>query len=112
MSAGVCRQCEADIIWARTVHGKSQAIDLEPRADGNLAAYRDGLGRINVRVLKPGEQLESYEWHAMPHVATCPRVPPRTGARPDGTVSIGAARDRHRRCEFAERRGIRPMDRG
>ena len=107
VSAGVCRDCGADIIWAHTVHGKVQAIDLEPREDGNLATYRDHLGRVQVRVLRDGEEPRAYERRAMPHAATCPRRQPRTTARPDGTVSLAAARDQRRRRRFAEDRGIR-----
>jgi len=104
VSAGVCRACGGDILWARTVHGRRQAIDLEPREDGNLAVYRDHTGRVNVRVLPPGEEPESYERRAMPHAATCPGMPPRRQSR-DGVASLGAARDRRRRADFARRRG-------
>jgi len=106
VNAGICHDCEADIIWAWTRKGRRQPIDLEPREDGNLVAYRDGIDRVQVRVLKDGEEPESYEHRAMPHAATCPGKPARTTARPDGTVSLGAARDRRRRRQFAERRGL------
>lgn len=39
----------------------------------NLAVYKDHTGRINVRVLKAGEEPESYEKRGMPHFATCPK---------------------------------------
>ena len=106
MSAGICRDCGADIIWAHTVRGKVQAIDLEPNPDGRLATYRDHLSRVQVRVLREGEEPKPYERRAMPHAATCPRRQPRTTARPDGTVSLAAVRDQRRRRDFAERRGI------
>jgi hypothetical protein len=105
VSAGRCRACGGDILWARTVHGRRQAIDLEPREDGDLAVHRDHTGRINARVLPPGEEPESYERRAMPHAATCPGAPPRPSR--DCVASLGAARDRRRRGDFARRRELR-----
>lgn len=75
MSAGICKDCGVDIIWGRTAAGKHQPLDPArlDRTDtrANLAAYRDHLGVVRVRVLPDGEQPDSHEWRAMPHFATC-----------------------------------------
>lgn len=73
-----CPQCQADIRWAITEHGRRQPIDAQPDEAGNLAAHTNGTGTLKVRVLtKERDRLEGTEWRAMPHVATCkgPRPP-------------------------------------
>ncbi|MEU1496097.1 hypothetical protein [Streptomyces sp. NPDC005732] len=79
-NVATCDGCLARIRWAITEHGRRQAIDADPNADGNLAAHVNGTGTLKVRVLtKERDRLEGTEWRAMPHVATCrnprPRVP-------------------------------------
>lgn len=104
MGAGRCQYCRADVIWAMTVNGKRMPIDPEPREDGNAGTYRDHLGRVRVRVLKKGEQLETYERPAMPHKATCraekeeQRAPAGVGAgrAPGNVVSMSDWRRKRR----------------
>lgn len=97
MSAGRCRDCQADIVWARTQAGKLMPLDPERRPDGdpaaNVAVSRDHLGRVLARVLKPTEddRAEPFEWLAVPHFATCvPRLA-REG-RVEGVASLDRAR--------------------
>lgn len=94
----VCRQCERDIIFAVTAGGKRMPLDPAPSPDGNVAVYRDHLGRLNARVLVRGVEPEPYEKRAMPHFASCPgRAPERPVSRPDGVAVLAVARDRRRR---------------
>jgi hypothetical protein len=76
VSAGVCNVCRADISWAITRPGNKRMPLDPPRYEGtderaNVAVSRDHHGSLLARVLKNGEQPESYEWRAMPHFATC-----------------------------------------
>jgi hypothetical protein len=81
-SNGICDLCDAEILWARTAKtGKPMPIDPAPCADGNVAVYRDHTGRINARVLKKGEEPESYEKRGKAHFATCPKYPQVMAAR-------------------------------
>lgn len=68
---GICRQCGKPVRWTRTEAGKALAVNPEPDADGNTAAYRDGLGAWRSR--RPTEELPVLRWERlyMPHVATC-----------------------------------------
>lgn len=104
MSA-TCARCGAEILWAITTKGKRMPVDIEPTEAGNLAIYRDHVGGLHARVVKPNEPVEPYERPGIAHFATCPGVPekPRQPAVP----SLAAKRDEKRRREFAARRGIR-----
>lgn len=88
----LCDDCRtARIRWALTARGRRQAVDAEPNAAGNLAAYRDGTGTLRVRVLTAErDRLEGLEWQAMPHVATCarPRPRPAPSSRPGRRAAV------------------------
>lgn len=77
----LCRDCEREIIFAVTEKGRRMPLDPERRAPDDLTAtlavYRDHL-RVRVRVISTERPLQSFEWRAMPHAATCP---PRVAAR-------------------------------
>lgn len=92
-----CGRCGRPIVWARTPTGKRMPLDPDPCDDGNVAAYRDGLDRVQARVLTKDEEPKSYERRRMPHFATCGAVAPRPVQQDDGTYSISAARDKRRR---------------
>lgn len=89
-----CKRCGREILFGWTEKNKRIPIDPEPREDGNLATYRDHVGRLKCRVIKEGDEIQPFERHAMPHFATC--VEPGRAAieKPDGTISLGAARRR------------------
>lgn len=77
--------CGRDIVFGRTATGKMMPMD-PGRYDGddqaaNLAVYKDHTGRLNVRVITAAAPLESYEWRAMPHFATCPPLVAAAAAR-------------------------------
>lgn len=111
---GLCALCDAEILWARsTKTGKAMPLDPAPTDDGNLAVYKDHTGRINARVLKAGEEPESYEKRGKAHFATCPkyavhiavkkqrqrdaavrRTPAPAGPPPANVVNIRTARRR------------------
>ncbi|MGW4300386.1 hypothetical protein ACWEHT_11475 [Streptomyces sp. NPDC004646] len=88
----LCDDCSARIRWARTVHGRRQAVNADPDPEGNLAARTDGLGVLRVRVLGgERERLEGGEWQAMPHAATGCRPRPRaarTSSRPGRRAAV------------------------
>lgn len=78
MTTRLCRECQREVIWARTVPaGKAMPLDPERRRpddpDANVAVYRDHLGVLRARVLSADARPEPYEWLAMPHFATCPK---------------------------------------
>lgn len=72
-----CRECGGDIVFGRTSNGKAMPLDPARYPDddekANLAIYKDHTGRINVRVLKVGQQPERYEHRGIAHFATCPK---------------------------------------
>ncbi|MFI9005084.1 hypothetical protein [Streptomyces sp. NPDC053541] len=73
-----CPSCGQPIRWAVTAAGRRQALNPDPDAAGNSAAYTDGTGRLRVRALTTERPaLEHAEWRAMPHAATCTRPRPR-----------------------------------
>jgi hypothetical protein len=79
--ARTCPACRvAPVVWAVTEAGKRQALNPEPDPDGNVAAYRDGLGAWRARTLTGDQQPYSHEKRYMPHAAVCELL--RTGSRP------------------------------
>lgn len=92
-SNGLCSLCDAEILWARTSKsGKPMPIDPAPSDDGNLAVYKDHTGRINARVLKAGEEPESYEKRGKAHFATCPKYATHIAAKRQRAQQAAAAR--------------------
>jgi hypothetical protein len=71
-----CNSCNADIIWARSLHGRAMPVDAEPSPAGTvLVATRQGIVRATVytaddaaRFLRP-EQIRELRTS---HFATCP----------------------------------------
>jgi hypothetical protein len=80
-----CRSCGADIVFGRTSNGKAMPLDPAKYPDddvsANLAIYKDHTGRINVRVLKAGQEPEPFEHRGMPHFATCEKLKADGAAR-------------------------------
>lgn len=70
-----CTRCGREFRFGRTENGRAMPVDADTYAHddtrANLALHRDHTGRLNVRVLKAGEQPEPYEHRGMPHFATC-----------------------------------------
>jgi len=65
-----CRSCDAPIIWAQTVRGRSQPIDAAPDPAGTLRLEarpgRPPLASVVSPRLRFGLKLR------LPHHATCP----------------------------------------
>jgi hypothetical protein len=88
-----CDSCGQSIRWAITATGRRQALNAAPNPAGNTAVYRDGVGTLRARGLnRERPNVETYEWRAMPHAATCPAPP--------GRSSGGGSR---------QRSGVRPV---
>lgn len=91
-----CRDCGADILFARTEAGKLMPLDPERLdrgdPDANVAVTRDHTGRLLARVLKDGEDPYRHEWRAIPHFATCLPLLAQAG-RVDGVVSLARRRE-------------------
>lgn len=74
---GRCREagCGAIIVFARTSQGRSMPMDshIPDRDDekANLAWYRDGQGKLVVRVVTKEYQRAGFEKPGIPHFATC-----------------------------------------
>lgn len=93
-----CKDCGAEIVFAKTNKGHWMPLDPQPNPAGNVAAYRDIESVVRCRVVTQAEPILPYEHPAMPHKATCagpPAAPPITNA--DGTLSLSAARQKRRR---------------
>jgi hypothetical protein len=73
---GACRSCGAEIVWARTVNGKTIPIDVDPVEDGNIE-LQDGAGAMPVAVYVKKDDgqlglLASDRY--VSHFATCPQA--------------------------------------
>lgn len=97
-----CQDCHRPIIWAWTIaNRRPMPLDPEPDERGNAAAYRDGAGRMWVRVLGPNQHpVAPFTTRYMPHFATCPHRRRQTAAPPQirtaHVTSLDAARARRR----------------
>lgn len=96
-----CRECEGDIVWARTLPNRAMMPlnpERRPRNDetANVAVHRDHLGSVYARVLKAGEQLETFEWRAVAHFATCPARAAKRAAAAEGAVILPFAKPARR----------------
>lgn len=83
MAAALCNACRAPIRWARTVAGRSIALDPAPNAAGNC--YFDAAGRVCVLGPEGAQRRlfdkpEAPERRYMPHAATCARARPAATA--------------------------------
>lgn len=67
-----CRSCDAPIIWARTINGKTMPVDAEPTEGGNvLLEIRQGLMRATV--YPPDATLIDPDLtFRLSHFTTCP----------------------------------------
>lgn len=66
-----CRECQAQIRFAKTEHGKAMPVDNTPSQDGNLVLYRQG-GVLCVRSARlPADQQRPRH---KSHFATCPKA--------------------------------------
>jgi len=78
----LCSKCQAPILWACTVNGKPQPLDLEPDPAGNIwlipqFAETDRGWLQECRVIPKAEReasslLPEQSPRYMPHHATCP----------------------------------------
>lgn len=96
---GYCTACHKAVIWAFTVNRKRIALDPEPDAKGNQAAYRDHRPAWLTRQLGGDQEPFGWERRYMPHVATCTgpqqRREPRSPAPlPANVIPISRARRR------------------
>jgi hypothetical protein len=98
VSSLVCFDCRRPVVWAVTVNGKRLALNPDPDADGNQAAYREGTpaGAWHTRQLGKDQEPLAYERRYMPHVATCPRrqQPAKPAPLPPNVIPITRARSR------------------
>lgn len=71
MTTSQCRSCDAPIVWARTVNGKSMPVDPEPTEGGNVELIPEPTGSA-VRAIVHGQPPLGAPPLHMPHHATCP----------------------------------------
>lgn len=73
MSAS-CRSCGAGIRWATLPDGKLIPLDAHPVPGGNVAAYLDGRGDLQARVLRADQTPEQHEHTGVSHFTSCPNA--------------------------------------
>lgn len=102
---GTCRDCGAELLFARTPAGALMPIEpvRRPAADttANVAAYRNSAGGTFARVLKAGEVPDGNEWRTLAHAAVCPAALQHRQARKgevDGVIPFPTARSRRQRA--------------
>jgi hypothetical protein len=67
-----CRTCQRPVIGARTeARNRWIALDPDPDAKGNQAAFQDSDGTWKTRQLAKDDKPWDWETVFMPHVATC-----------------------------------------
>ena len=64
---GICRDCSANLSWARTTKGFRLPLDLEPVENGNIWLDEDGVAHV----LTKGETPPAGPLYVS-HFATCP----------------------------------------
>jgi hypothetical protein len=72
--APACRLCGQPVIFALTEAGAYQPLNPGPDEEGNVLAYRDGMGTWRARsltALTDGAPRHPLEKTFMPHFATC-----------------------------------------
>jgi hypothetical protein len=70
-----CRSCDAPIIWASTVKGRSMPVDFEPHPDGNIVLHeRRGRGPLAEVVAAGQDGLIPGEALRLSHFSTCPQA--------------------------------------
>lgn len=67
-----CQYCPAPMVMATTDLGRPMPLDPGDHPAGNLAV-RYEAGKLKVRGVPPGKDLEPGEHRAMSHFATCPK---------------------------------------
>lgn len=72
-----CTHCGAPIFFALTVNGERQALDVEPRADGPVMAYRAEPRLWLARTLPRERPADAGEQLALEAVGDDPRPRPR-----------------------------------
>lgn len=86
MTAALCENCGAQIVWAwteATEEHPSRRMPLDPRrypredTTANVAVRTDHTGRLWARVLRHDRPLAPFEHRRMPHFATCTARPAR-----------------------------------
>lgn len=84
---GVCRVCQAPLVWAVTLAsetgagGKRMPLDAEPNPAGNVAVRQTGPRSLVARVLGNDETADVFaERVYMPHFATCAGAARNIGA--------------------------------
>lgn len=97
MSKGTCDCCGAEIVFAWTRNRRPMPLDapaaeiplLEDGTDArNVAAYKDGSGRMIARVLRKGEEPLGFERRYLSHFATC-KAPQEHRKRKPGKWNSG-----------------------
>lgn len=78
----VCGVCGRRVVWAVTLQGRRMPLDPGRDPGGNVAVWRDPLGRLRVRQLRRGERPAGGESLSVPHFATCEPARRRVGRRP------------------------------
>lgn len=71
-----CRSCAAEILWAKTVAGKSMPLDAEPHPDGNITLGH--IGGEECAIVVTGAERAAVQIEGRPlyrsHFATCPNA--------------------------------------
>lgn len=70
MKPGVCRSCNADIIWTKTKDGAAFPIDPVPVVGGNIYIRE----RDQIAMVVPKDMLGGRELYYVTHFATCPHA--------------------------------------
>jgi hypothetical protein len=69
MNIATCNSCKADILWVKTVNGKSMPLDATPVVNGNI--YLDEIGRAVY--LGKGEDATGKTLYVS-HFSSCPQA--------------------------------------
>ena len=66
-----CDSCGAEILWVKTIKGKSMPLDAQPVVDGNIVLLKAAAVILSKEQLgQPGRDGPRYK----SHFATCPNA--------------------------------------
>ena len=69
-----CKSCGADIMWCRTMGGKSMPVDTKPDADGSNVFVVDGLAKVlSSTQLEQARTMKGVTLFTS-HFVTCPEA--------------------------------------
>lgn len=63
LESGVCKGCDAPVLWVIGANGKRNPLNAQPREDGNIWIGRDGTARYRSKTQPIPDGATRYTSH-------------------------------------------------